>query len=281
MVKDLYWERIRPWSKTLKIIQTEGKVCLIYGFEELIFFKKPCYQRRSTYSMQFLWKYQGIFHRTKTNHFKFCMERWKTLNRQNNLQEEDQNWRNWVPWFWTITENYSNPISVVLAQKWTHGSVEQESPEINLWAYGQLSSVQSPSHVWPFATPWTTAHQASLSITNSQSLLKLMSIKSVMLSNHFILCHSFLSRLQYFPASGSFQGVSSSHHLTQYWSFSFSISPSNEYSGLISFRIDWLHILAVHDQLIYNLKKQECANGEKTVSSISGAWIIGYLHAIK
>ena len=107
----------------------------------------------------------------------------------------------------------------------------------------QFSSVQSLSHVQLFATPWTAAHQASLSITNSRSLLKLMSIELVMQSNHLILCHPFSSRLQSF-----FESVL---HIRwpKYGSFSFSISPSTEYSGLISFMIDWLDLLAVQRTL--------------------------------
>ena len=107
-----------------------------------------------------------------------------------------------------------------------------------------FQSVQSLSHVQFFATPWTPAGQASLSITNSWSLLKLMSIELVMPSNHFILCHPLLLNLQSFPVSGSFQ-VSPFFASGGQRSFSFSISPSNEYSGLISFRMDWLDLLAV------------------------------------
>ena len=107
-------------------------------------------------------------------------------------------------------------------------------------------SVRSRSHVWSFATPWTAARQASLSITNSQRLLKLMSIKSVMPSNHLILCHPLLLLPSIFPNIKIFSSESVLHNRwPKYWSFSFSISPSNEYSGLISFRIDWLDLLAV------------------------------------
>ena len=113
-----------------------------------------------------------------------------------------------------------------------------------------VSSVQLLSRVWPFATPWTAACQASLSITNSQSLLKLMSTKLVMTSNHLILCHPFF----FLPSIFSSIRVFSSESVLpirwpKYWSFSFSISPSNEYSGLISFRIDWLDLLAVQGTL--------------------------------
>ena len=98
--------------------------------------------------------------------------------------------------------------------------------------------------------PWTAAHQASLSITNSRSLLKLMSIKSVMPSNHLILCRSLLLLPSIFPSITVFSNESALHiKWPKYWSFSFSISPSSEYSGLISFRIDWFDLLAVQGTL--------------------------------
>ena len=110
----------------------------------------------------------------------------------------------------------------------------------------QFSSVQSFNCVRLFAIPWTAAHQASLSITNSWSLLKLMSIKSVMPSNHLILCQSLLLPPSIFPNIRVFSKKSVLRiRWPKYCSFSFSISPSNEYSGLISFRIDWLDLLAV------------------------------------
>ena len=113
-----------------------------------------------------------------------------------------------------------------------------------------ISSVRSLSCVQLFATPWTAAHQASLSITNCQSLLKLMSIESVMPSNHFILCRPLLLPRSIFPSIRVFSNESALHiRWPKYWSFSFSISPSNEYSGLISFRIDWLNLLAVQGTL--------------------------------
>ena len=114
----------------------------------------------------------------------------------------------------------------------------------------QFSSVQSLSPVQLFATPWTAACQASLSITNSQSLLKLMSIESVMPSNHLILCHPLLFLLQVPPSIRVFSNESVLHiRWPKDWSFSFSISPSNAYSGLISFRMDWLDLLAVQGTL--------------------------------
>ena len=113
----------------------------------------------------------------------------------------------------------------------------------------QFSSVQSLSRVLLFATPWTAAHQASLSITNSWSLLKLMSIESVMPSNHLILCCPLLLP-SIFPSIRVFSNESVLHiRWPKYWSFSFSISPSNEYTGLISFRIDWFDLLAVQGTL--------------------------------
>ena len=99
-------------------------------------------------------------------------------------------------------------------------------------------------------TPWTAAHQASLSITNSQSLLKLTSIKSVMPSNHLILCHPLLLLPSIFPSIRVFSNESTLRiRWPKYWSFSFSISPSNEYSGPISFRMDWWALLAVQGTL--------------------------------
>ena len=113
----------------------------------------------------------------------------------------------------------------------------------------QFSSVQSLSRVRLFATPWAVTCQASLSI-NSQSLPKLMSIESVMPSNHFILCHPLLLLPSIFPSIRVFSNESAlCIRWPKYWSFSFSISPSDEYSGLISFRIDWLDLFAVQGTL--------------------------------
>ena len=108
-----------------------------------------------------------------------------------------------------------------------------------------FSSVQSLSHVQLFATPWTATCQASLSITNSWSLLKLMSIESVIKSNHLILCHPLLLPTSIFPSIRVFSNESVLPiRWPKYWSFSFNISPSNEHPGLISFRMDWLDLLA-------------------------------------
>ena len=107
-------------------------------------------------------------------------------------------------------------------------------------------SVQLLSRVRLFATPWIGARQASLSITNSWSLLKLMSIESVMPSNHLILCRPLLLLPSIFPSIWVFSNESALRiKWPKYWSFSFNISPSNEHSGLISFRMDWLDLLAV------------------------------------
>ena len=110
----------------------------------------------------------------------------------------------------------------------------------------QFNSIQSLSCVQFFATPWTAAHQASLSITISWSLLKPMSIESVMLSSHLILCHPLLLLPSIFPSIRVFSSeLVICIRWPKYWSFSFSIGPSNEYPGLISFRIDWFDFLAV------------------------------------
>ena len=113
-----------------------------------------------------------------------------------------------------------------------------------------VSSVQLISRVWLFSTPQTAACQASLSITNSWSLLKLMSIESVRPSNHLSLCHPLLLQTSIFPRIRVFSKESALRiRWPKYWSFSFCISSSNEYSGLISFRMDWLDILAVQGTL--------------------------------
>ena len=118
------------------------------------------------------------------------------------------------------------------------------------WFRIRFSSVQSLSHVWLFVTPWTAARQASLSITNSQSLPKLMSIESVMSSNHLILCRPLLLLPSIFPSIRVFSNESAlCMRWPKYWSFSFNISPSNEHPGLISFRMDWLDVLAVQGTL--------------------------------
>ena len=114
----------------------------------------------------------------------------------------------------------------------------------------QFSSVQSVSHVQLFATSWTAARQASLSIINSQSLLKLMFTELVMPSNHLILLHPLLLPPSIFPSIRVFSNESVLRiRWPKYWNFSFNINPSYEYSGLISFRMDWLDLLAVQGTL--------------------------------
>ena len=114
----------------------------------------------------------------------------------------------------------------------------------------RVVAIQSLSHVWFFGTPWAPAHQASLSFTISWSLLKLMSTESMMPSNHLILCHSLLLLTSIFLSIRFFSNeLVLCLRWPKYWSFSFSIYPSNEYSGLVSFRIDWFDLLAIQGTL--------------------------------
>ena len=116
----------------------------------------------------------------------------------------------------------------------------------SLW----FSSVQSLSRIWLFVTPWAAARQTSLSITNSWSLPKLMSIESMVPPNHLILCHLLLLLPSIFPSIRVFSNELALHiRWPKYWSLSFNISPSNEHPGLISFRMDWLDLLAVQGTL--------------------------------
>ena len=137
---------------------------------------------------------------------------------------------------------------------WDSGVKEQDSirfhHDTNKGKQFQFSSVQSLSCVQLFVISWTVALQASLSITNSQSLLKLMSTKLVMPSNHLILWHPLLLLPSIFPSIRVFENASALRiRWPKYWSFSFHISPSNEHPGLISFRMDWLDLLAVQGTL--------------------------------
>ena len=123
------------------------------------------------------------------------------------------------------------------------------SPEHTLISH-MFSSVQLLSLVWLFGTPWIAARQVSLSITNSRSLPKLMPIESVMLFNQLILCCPLLLPPSIFPSISVFSNESALRiRWPKYWSFSFNISPSNEHSGLISFRMNWLDLLAVQGTL--------------------------------
>ena len=130
------------------------------------------------------------------------------------------------------------------------GTEDLGSAALGTHSSSLFSSVQSLSCVQLFATPWTTARQASLSITNSRSLPKLMSVESVMPSNHLILCRPLLLLPSIFTSIRVFSNESALHNRwPKYWSFSFNISPSNEHPGLISFRMDWLDLLAVQGTL--------------------------------
>ena len=144
-------------------------------------------------------------------------------------------------WIWVLT------LKVMLLRpvnKCSHNTRKVSTYHIS------FSSVQSLSRVRLFATPWTAAHQASLSITNSRSLLKLMSIESVMPSNHPVLCRPLLLLPSVFPSIRVFSNEPVLHiSWPKYCSFRFSISPSNEYSGLMSFRMDWLDLLAAQRTL--------------------------------
>ena len=139
--------------------------------------------------------------------------------------------------------------SMYSAQYNRHGSCNQES-HILVGLTDKVVVVQLVSHVRLFVTPWTAAHQASLFITSSWSLLKLMSIESVMPSNHLILCCPFLLLSSIFPSIRVFPSESVLWiRWPKCWNFSFSISPSNEYSGLFSFRIDWFDFLVTQGTL--------------------------------
>ena len=140
----------------------------------------------------------------------------------------------------------------------------------------QLSSVQLLSRVWLFETPWTAARQIALSITNSLSLLKLMSIESVISSNHLILCRPLLLPPSIFPSNKVFLNESVLRiRWAKYWSFSFRISPSNEQWGLISFRIDWLDLLTVLGTLKSLLQHH---NSKSSILLCSYFFIVQFSH---
>ena len=147
-------------------------------------------------------------------------------------------WRNWTPC--TVLVGMQNICGKQYGRSlknWKHTATWSSNPTSG------FSSVQSFSHVRLFATPWTTACQASLFITNSQSSPNLTSIESVMPSSHLILCHPLLFLPPIPPSIRVFSNESILRmRWPKYWNFSFSISPSNEFSGLISFRIDWLEL---------------------------------------
>ena len=138
-------------------------------------------------------------------------------------------------------------MSLLKNTLWKYTFEEKNLKEFILYI---LSSVQLLSCVWLFVTPWTTGGQASLSITNSRSSPRPMSIESVMPSNHLILCHPYLLLPSIFPSIRVFSNESTLRiRLPKYWRFSFNIGSTNEYPGLISFKMDWLDLLAVQGTL--------------------------------
>ena len=144
---------------------------------------------------------------------------------------------------------------------------------------GRISSVELLSHVRHFATPWTAACQASLCITISWSLLKLTSIESLMPSNHLILCHPLLLLSSIFPSIMVFSNESALHiRWPKYRSFRFNISPSNEHSGLISFRMDWLDLLAVQGTLKSLL--QHHSSKASILSTRLSFWSNSHIHRV-
>ena len=167
--------------------------------------------------------------------------------------ERKQSWRNEAPWLQTTLKSYSNQQKKLLRQN------------------GKNTSLQSLSSLRLFATPWITACQAYLSITNSWSLLKLMSIELVMPSSHLILCHPLL--LPPIPPSIRvfFNESTLPMRWPKCWSFSFSTSPSNEHPGLISFSMDWLALLAVQGTLKSLL---QCHSSKASIFLCSAFFIV-------
>ena len=161
----------------------------------------------------------------------------KTNNQMKRNGPKMKGWREGALW-WNC--------SVYSLWWWSHKSTHVIKMHRTKYTHISACSVQLLHCVRLFATPWTAVLQASLSISNSQSLLKLMSIELVMSSNSLILCHLLLLLPSIFPSIRVFSNESVLHiRWPKYWSFSFSISPSNEYSGLVSYRMDWLYLLAV------------------------------------
>ena len=139
-------------------------------------------------------------------------------------------------------------LYIIIQTAYTHISLFPERQH-RIYLYLLLSIVQLLSRVWLFETPWTAACQDPLSSITYRKWLKLKTVESLMPSNHLILCHPLLLLPSVFPSIRVFKWISCSHQVSKYWSFSFSISPSNEHSGLISFRIDWLELLTVQGTL--------------------------------
>ena len=153
----------------------------------------------------------------------------------------------WVVWGYRVPQQESSPEQI---RQIREGAVIKGSRALGPGCLNGGGVVQSLSRVQLFVTPWTAAHQAPLSITTSRNLLKLMSIESVMPSNHLILCYPLLLLPSIFPSISIFSNESAlCIRWPKYWSFNFSISSSNKYSGLISFRIDWLDLFTVQGTL--------------------------------
>ena len=172
-----------------------------------------------------------------------------------------------LKWYFDFSQNWLQCSVLLVALIWV---LWKDIPAVSLPSNlpcDRVLVVQSLSHVRHTATPWTAAYQASLSFTVSQSLLKFMSIKSVMLSNHLILCHSLLFLPSVFPSIRVFSSESTlCLRWPKYWSFSFSINLSNEYSWLISFRIEWFDIFAVQVTL------KSLPHHHNLKASIPGTW---------
>ena len=187
-------------------------------------------------------------------------------------RREWQGWDGWMvsltlwTWVWASSRNWRwTGKSGMLRSTWKYVSV-------------QFISVQLLSHIWLSVTPWTAAHQASLSFTNSQHLLKCVSIESMMTPNHLIRCHPLLLLRSIFFKIRVFTNESALFiRRPKCWSFSFSISPSNEYSGLISFRIDWFDLFAVQGILKSLLQHH---SSKASVLQHSAFWVLPNLTSI-
>ena len=176
----------------------------------------------------------------KSNYSKWLTSKLDTKEENLSKSDNKRNYPNWSIW---------RAYEIHKKNKQSHMTQTFAFREETLLD-GMLSSVQSLSRVQLFVTPWIAARQASLSITNARSLLKLMPIESVMPSSHLILCRPLLLQPPIPPSIRVFSNESTLRmRWTKYWSFSFSISPSNEHPGLISFRMDWLDLLAVQGTL--------------------------------
>ena len=141
--------------------QTDGKMYHVHGLEELILLKWPYYPRQSMDVVQFLSNTNGIFHRTRRNNSKICMETQKTPNSQSNLEQEEQSWRYHAPWFQAILQSYSNQNSMVLAQKQTHRSMEQNREPRNEPMLTSTSCLRVYKSETIHYLSWVTSHNTS------------------------------------------------------------------------------------------------------------------------